>query len=173
MNRKIFVFVLLVALLALPPAALWAQEEGITLETVSEAVSTLIKRVDKHKGQIEILQIDGAVLTSRVSELERQVWKLEAAGNRKYTPRGADDERICQLANLLEVQPETLAGYRQEWPKAIGPVFFHIRSVWLLKDGTIAINQEAYRATSTTNSERVGGAYVVEYWQGCEFKGYV
>ena len=45
-----------VALFALLPAALWAQDEGITLETLAETVAALTGRVDSIEERVTVLE---------------------------------------------------------------------------------------------------------------------
>ena len=114
--RRITRIVIVVALFALLPAALLAQEADITLETLAEAAAALTERIDGLQERVE--QLEGILTGPGAIELE---------------------DGGCQIAGDGGLQNETIARWKEkmgEWPNVDQ---MRVASVVLNEDGTSLI----------------------------------
>lgn len=140
-------WLLLVVLTVLVPATLWAQADGLTLDELAETVAGLT-------GRIEVLErlYSPAAITTRDGGCQLAIGETFAS----------------DMDGGLH--PSTTAAYLA-LSGGLLPRQVQIESVSISFDGITTIEMTTWQDTSAGVFD-YPYAYVVEYWDGCEFQSH-
>lgn len=156
MIRRKFYIVIVVALMGLLPAALWAQGSGLTLESLAKTVKTITEHVDD-------LQTDHQAMRRRFDILSARVATLEAG----EVPE-TDGPLLCVLALRNTVSSVSLQAYREDFPESPLPDRYEIVSVGRLPLGQVAVRFEAFWDDGVRVSH--GNRFVLETYYDCKIE---
>lgn len=148
MKRTMMVLAVVLALAL--PVSVWAQSEGLTLEGLAQQVASVVERVEA---------IERLLLPSPVTDIDGNC--MLAAGDALRSSENWDGA----------LHPSTLLAYTSlsngKFPEEVT-----IKSVKVTPDGQIAVELVTEQSPSRDSSFREYGAFVVEYWNGCEFQSH-
>lgn len=154
--------VLLVA--ALTGGAL-AQEEGLTLEALADALAALTERADNHEERLDELEAFVASLPTPTSTPRPGPTPTPRPTTSAAAVKAPVEEQACQLARRGHITPESLEAYALAWPNEPLPVTVTIYEVLIGPDGKSSILMELRKRGYSWGD---GVRYIVEKREGCE-----